>query len=164
MNWIAYLFAILAMLSLGCLGLLSKLAERRGCSPLAITTVVFAASSVMMALYVGAIKRSGFIPPGRVVVIALIFGIASVLASWFFLYGIRFGKITTSWVLINLSAAVPTVASTFMYGEPMGLRKIVVLLLAVLAILLLWKDMQGETGHAHAESGGASGVKAASGS
>jgi drug/metabolite transporter (DMT)-like permease len=133
------------MASLGGLGILSKLAERRGCSPLATTTVVFGAATAMTAFYVGAIKRSGFVPPGRVVAIALIFGVFTVLASWAFLYGIRFGKITTSWVVISLSAAVPTIASTLIYHEPMSLRKIGALLLAAVAILRLWKDMQTDT-------------------
>jgi drug/metabolite transporter (DMT)-like permease len=140
-----YAYAVVAMVSLGCLGLLSKLAERRGCSPLATTTAVFAAATIMMALQVAVLRGAGFTPGRQVVLIALAFGTVSVLASWLFLYGIRFGKITTSWVLINLSAAVPTVASTLLYREPMGWRKLAALLLAAVAILLLWKDMEAET-------------------
>jgi drug/metabolite transporter (DMT)-like permease len=145
MNWAGYSFASVALLSFACLGILSKLAERRGCAPLATTTVVFASSSLFMTVQVALVQRSTFVPPGRVLAIALAFGIASVLASWFFLRAIQFGKITTSWVVINLSAALPTIASTVLYSEPMGLRKIAVLVLAGAAILLLWKDMQAET-------------------
>jgi hypothetical protein len=53
-----YLFALAGMVSIGSIGLLSKLAERRGCSPHAIALAV--------------------------------------LAFWVFLYGLRFGPITTS--------------------------------------------------------------------
>ncbi len=47
-------------------------------------------------------------------------------------------------MVISLSAAVPTVASTVLYHEQLGLRKIAVLLLVGAAILLLWKDMEEE--------------------
>jgi drug/metabolite transporter (DMT)-like permease len=144
MNWAGYSFAVVALLSFACLGILSKLADRRGCAPLATTTVVFAASSLFMSVQVAFVQKSTFVPPARVLAIALAFGIASVLASWFFLRAIQFGKITTSWVVINLSAAPPTIASTVLYNETLGVRKVAVLLLAGAAILLLWKDMQEE--------------------
>ncbi len=139
---LSYIFAAISMVSLGFLGILSKLADRHGCSPLATTTVVFTSSTALTAFYVGFFKRSGFVLPGRLILVALVFGIITALASWVFLYGIRFGKITTSWMVINLSAAVPTVVSTLVYHERLGTLKIVVLLLVAAAILLLWKDMQ----------------------
>jgi drug/metabolite transporter (DMT)-like permease len=153
MNWAGYSFAVVALLSFACLGILSKLADRRGCAPLATTTVVFAASSLFMSVQVAFVQKSTFVPPARVLAIALTFGIASVLASWFFLRAIQFGKITTSWVVINLSAALPTIASTVLYKETLGVRKVAVLLLAGAAILLLWKDMQEEA-RAQAATGG----------
>ena len=98
----------------------------------------------MMALYVLAAQGAGFAPPRRIVGIAVVFGILAVTAFWVFLFGVRFGKITTSWVFINLSAAVPAVASTFLYGEKVGFRKLAALGLVLVAILLLWKDMRDE--------------------
>jgi len=144
MDWIGYLLALVSMVSLSFVGILSKLAERRGCSPLATTSVVLAASTVMMLIY-GVVTRSGFEPPGTVVAIALVFGVITTLAFWVFLYGIRFGKISTSWVVISLSAVVPTILSTVIYRERVGWRKFVVLTLVVIAVLLLWKDVQAES-------------------
>jgi drug/metabolite transporter (DMT)-like permease len=123
MDWTGYLLALVSMVSLSFVGILSKLAERRGCSPLATTSVVLAASTVMM----------------------LIYGVVTTLAFWVFLYGIRFGKISTSWVVISLSAVVPTILSTVIYRERVGWRKFVVLTLVVIAVLLLWKDVQAES-------------------
>jgi len=139
---LGYIFALLAMISFGVLGILSKLSDRRGCSPFGTTTVVFGTSTIVMAAYVTFFKGSNFAPPAKIVWVAIVFGIVAVAASWIFLYGIRFGKITTSWVIINLSAAVPAVASTLVYGEKIGIRRLLVLVLVLVAILLLWRDMK----------------------
>ncbi len=139
---LGYIFALLAMISFGVLGILSKLSDRRGCSPFTTTMVVFGTSTVVMAAYVALFKDSNFEPPAKIVWIAFIFGVIAVAASWIFLYGIGFGKITTSWVIINLSAAVPAVASTLVYRETIGFRRLLVLVLVLVAILLLWRDMK----------------------
>lgn len=139
-----YLLAVLSMLALGCLGILGKLAISRGCSSLAANTALFISSALMTGAYVASAKGASFAPPPGVVAIAVAFGVITALASWAFLNGLRFGKVSTSWVVISLSAAVPTVASTVLYHEQLGLRKIAVLLLVGAAILLLWKDMEEE--------------------
>ncbi len=46
---LGYIFAPLAMISFGVLGILSKLSDRRSCSPFSTTTVVFGASTIVMA-------------------------------------------------------------------------------------------------------------------
>jgi drug/metabolite transporter (DMT)-like permease len=141
---LGYLYAVVGMICFGMLGILSKLSDRRQCTPSATCRVLFGASTVMMALYVLVAQGGGFAPPRRIIGIAVVFGILAVTSSWVFLLGIRFGKISTSWVFINLSAAVPVVASTFFYGEKVGFRKLVTLGLVFVAILFLWKDMRDE--------------------
>jgi len=141
---IGYLFALLGMVSIGTLGLLSKLADRRGCPPLITTLVLFTGSTALMALDVILFKRAKFVPPGRIIGIGLVFGALAVLAFWVFLYGLQFGKITTSWVFMNLSAAVPALLSAVIYKENVGFRKLLVLGLVIASILLLWKDMKEE--------------------
>jgi len=142
---IGYLFALLGMMCIGTLGLLSKLSERKGCSPLTTTLVLFGGSTVIMALQVGFFKHANFLPPGKILWMAVFFGALAVLAFWVFLYGLRFGKISTSWVFMNLSAAVPAVLSAVVYKEKIGFRKLMVLSLVVVSILLLWKDMKERT-------------------
>ena len=56
--------------------------------------------------------------------------------------GVRFGKISTSWLIINLSAAIPAVGSVVLYHEPVSAKKLLVVGLAAVAVLLLWKDKQ----------------------
>jgi EamA domain-containing membrane protein RarD len=76
----------------------------------------------------------------RVVLIALPFGASAAIALWLFQRGLRYGRIATSWLLINLSSAVPTALSVIIYHEPLTLKKASVLVLIVVSLLLLWWD------------------------
>jgi drug/metabolite transporter (DMT)-like permease len=58
--------------------------------------------------------------------------------------GVRFGKISTSWLVISLSAAVPAIGSVVLYHEPVKEKKVAVLVLAIVSVLLLWKDKQDD--------------------
>jgi len=144
--FIGYLFAVLAMLSIGILGILSKLADSKGCTPLNTTLVLFGGSTVFMGLYVSLVQGQSLNPPRIVSGTALFFGALAVLAFWTFLYGLQFGKITTSWIFMNLSAVVPASLSTVIYHEKIGALKALILGLVVLSIFLLWKDKQTESG------------------
>ena len=150
--FIGYLFAVLAMLSIGVLGILSKLADRPDCTPLNTTLVLFGGSSVIMGLYVRFIQGETLNPPKMVSGTAIFFGALAVLAFWVFLYGLQFGKITTSWIFMNLSAIVPAALSTILYHEKLGVLKALVLGLVVLSIFLLWKDKQQESGQVLTQS------------
>jgi drug/metabolite transporter (DMT)-like permease len=141
---IGYLFAVLGMICFGIGGLLQKLADRKGCSALAFTVAMFGFSSIIMGLEVGFLKHAEFIPPKGILCVAIPFGFSAAAAIWVFQYGIHFGKIATSIIVINLSAAVPTVLSVLIYREPIGPKKLFILLLIAVALILLWKDMTEE--------------------
>lgn len=66
------------------------------------------------------------------------------IAGLAFQTGIHFGKISTSWLIINLSAIVPAGLSIVIYHEHLTLRIVVVLLLTGLSIYLLWQDKKVE--------------------
>ncbi|MEP7242959.1 MAG: EamA family transporter [Gammaproteobacteria bacterium] len=140
-----YTFALLAMLCIGTLGILSKLADRDDCTPLNTTLVLFGGSTVIMAVYVSVVQGAALVPPAFVTGTALFFGGLAVLAFWVFLYGLQFGKLTTSWIFMNLSAIVPAVLSVVLYHEAMSAVKALVLSLVVVSIILLWKDKQQES-------------------
>ncbi len=143
--FLGYLFAVLAMLSIGVLGLLSKLGDRYGCTPLNTALTLFGGSTVFMGLYVALVQKSSLIPPVMVSGTATFFGALAILAFWLFLYGLQFGKLTSSWIFMNLSAVVPAALSIMIYHEAVTLTKAVVLALVVASIVLLWKDKQQET-------------------
>jgi drug/metabolite transporter (DMT)-like permease len=149
---VGYVFAILAMLSIGILGILSKLADKWGCTPLNTTLVLFGGSSIFMASYVAFVQRASLLPPFAVTSTALFFGALAVLAFWLFLFGLQFGKLTSSWIFMNLSAVVPAALSTFLYHEKISALKAFTLVLVVASIFLLWKDKQQESKAAEANS------------
>ena len=53
---------------------------------------------------------------------------------------VRHGDIATSWLAINLSSGLPTIASILIYHEPVGLQRAVALCLIPVSMALLWKD------------------------
>jgi drug/metabolite transporter (DMT)-like permease len=149
---VGYVFAVLAMLSIGILGILSKLADKWRCTPLNTTLVLFGGSSVLMAAYVAFVQRTSLLPPSSVTSTALFFGALAVLAFWVFLFGLQFGKITSSWIFMNLSAVVPATLSTVLYHEKISALKALILALVVASIVLLWKDKQQESAAAESTS------------
>ena len=75
-----------------------------------------------------------------VAAIAIPFGIAASVAILAFQAGVKHGNIATSWLAINLSAGIPTVASILIYDEPVGVGKALALALIPVSMFLLWKD------------------------
>jgi drug/metabolite transporter (DMT)-like permease len=141
-----YLYLLLSVISLGMLGVLHKVADHRRCRPQAINLVLFFAASLLLALTT--CIRSGpaamFELSGRVFAVGAICGICAGLAILNFQHAVRFGKISTSWLLINLSMAVPTVLSIFFYREHVTRRRALSMALTAAALVLLWLDRRQE--------------------
>src|SRR5262249_7759493 len=95
-------------------------------------------------VFVVLFRGADFHVPMVVYAIALPFGVLSVIAGIVFMAGIRYGKISTSWLIINLSAAIPAVGSVVIYREQVNTRKIAVVALAIVSVFLLWKDKQAD--------------------
>jgi drug/metabolite transporter (DMT)-like permease len=131
----------LGLLSFGLLGVFHKLADVKEASPKAITAVLYLASLVfVLVTLVATQKGPPFTGDGRILAIGLPFGLFAGIAILAFQAGIRHGDITTSWLVINLSSAIPTVASILIYKEAVTPTKAVALILIPIAILLLWKE------------------------
>jgi drug/metabolite transporter (DMT)-like permease len=137
----AYIFMLLALLSFAAMGVFHKLADVFHCDPLRLTlfTMGFAALFAVINAFLF-IPDSSIGIPGKVILIAVPFGVFTAAAFWFFQRGLRFGKIATSWLVINLSSVIPTVLSILVYREPVNGRKVLVLLLVLISLLLLWWD------------------------
>jgi drug/metabolite transporter (DMT)-like permease len=135
---------VLSLVSFGFIGVFAKIADNKGCRPSAVYTLAYGWSMLFAALFVLLLRGGSFHVPAIVFGIALPFGAVSAVAGIVFMAGIRYGKISTSWLIINLSAAIPAVASILFYKEPVNPRKVAVLLLAVVSVLLLWKDKQAD--------------------
>lgn len=135
-----YVFMFLGLGSFSLLGIFAKIADLKRCRPSALYLLLFGWAALLAWLAcLGARQGVAGIPP-KVAWIALPFGLAGALAGIAFQTGIRYGKIATSWLIINLSAAIPTLGSVFVYREPVRPLKVVALCLIAVSILLLWKD------------------------
>jgi drug/metabolite transporter (DMT)-like permease len=86
------------------------------------------------------ISQTALAAPGAVSGIALPFGVCASVAILAFQAGIRHGDIATSWLAINLSSGVPTVASILIYHEALDWKRVTALCLIPVSMALLWKD------------------------
>ena len=141
---IGYFYMILSLLCFGMIGIIAKFADARECRPSAVYTLAYGWSVLFGAVFVLLFRGADFRVPAVVYAIALPFGVASAIGGIVFMAGIRYGKISTSWLVINLSAAVPAIASVLIYHERVNPRKIVMVALGIVSVILLWKDKQAD--------------------
>lgn len=133
-----YFLVFWSLFSYGILGICHKLAERKHCRPQPLAAVLMFSAFLGMNGFV--LFGGGYSIPSKALYAALICGTIAICALWAFQEGIKHGKIATSWLIINLSAAIPTVASILIYEEPVNLKKLGILSLIVIAIILVWLD------------------------
>jgi len=135
---LGYFLVFWSLFSYGVLGICHKLAERKQCRPQPLSAVLMLGGFLGMNVFV--LLGAGYSIPPRALYTALICGTIALCALWAFQEGIKHGKIATSWLIINLSAAIPTVASIVIYHEAVNLKKLGILGLIVVAIVLVWLD------------------------
>jgi len=134
-----YFYTILALLGFSALGVFHKLADTLKCRPAPVNALLYGWSLVfvMLTLY---FKADTWSAPGIVPGLAIPFGISASIAILAFQAGIRHGDIATSWLAINLSSGIPTIASILVYHEPVGMKRAIALCLIPISMALLWKD------------------------
>ncbi len=136
-----YWFMFFGLLSFAGMGIVHKLGDRYACNTLHIALFTMATSCVLSFLNAALWQRESSLSwNAAAVLIALPFGASAAIALWLFQRGLRYGRIATSWLLINLSSAVPTALSVVVYREPLTLKKVSVLALIVVSLVLLWLD------------------------
>lgn len=143
MNW-SYFFMIAALVCYGMLGVFAKVADNRGCRPRSLYMLLFFWACLFVCGFVVIAEHAKFAIPVKVYWIALPFGMVAAIAGLAFQTGIHYGKISTSWLIINLSAIVPAVCSIVIYHERLTPKIVLVLLLTGLSIYLLWQDKKAE--------------------
>jgi drug/metabolite transporter (DMT)-like permease len=133
------IYMLLALVSFSMLGVFHKLADVKQSRPSAINALLYG-WSLLFVLGLVFVRGAGPSAPSTVITIAVPFGISASVAILAFQAGIKHGKIATSWLAINLSAGIPTIASILIYDEPVQLRQALALSLIPIAIGFLWKD------------------------
>ena len=144
----AYFYLLLGLISLGGLGVLHKVADHQACRPAAVNMFLFLwAGLVSVGILLAKVgPERSFSVPWRIIAVAAVCGGFSSVAILTLQQALRHGKISTSWLVINLSTAIPTVLSIVIYREEVGLRRSFSFLLVVASLLLLWWDRKkGET-------------------
>lgn len=141
---LGYMYMALALASFSLLGIFAKVADTKACRPSAIYALLFFWSLVLVSFFVVVFKHADFHAPASVHWIAVPFGISGALGGLAFQTGLRYGRISTSWLIINLSAAIPTLGSVVFYSEPISARRVGLLFMIGLSIFLLWKDKESE--------------------
>jgi drug/metabolite transporter (DMT)-like permease len=135
-----YWFMFGALLSFAGMGVVHKLGDKLHANPINIALLTMAAGFVVTLI------RSGLSGPGlhnippHIAFVAIPFGISAAIALWLFQKGLRHGHIVTSWLIINLSTAIPTVLSIVVYHEALNPRKLFTLVLIAASLVLLWWD------------------------
>ena len=134
-----YLYALLGLLSFGALGIFHKLGDTLKCGPSSLNALLYAWSCAFLVATM-LINHTVLAAPVAVSGIALPFGVCASIAILAFQAGIRHGDIATSWLAINLSSGIPTVASILIYHEALDWKRVTALCLIPLSMALLWKD------------------------
>src|SRR5687768_7222272 len=107
-------FLIFALFSLSGLGICHKVADFYRCKPSAVSVMLFFwAGAVLWGYTVFKVLSAhvGLFPPftANAVAVAVFCGACAGIAILTFQIGVRYGRISTSWLVINLSTIVPAV-------------------------------------------------------
>ena len=141
---VGYFYMFLALAGFGSLGALNKISDVKQCRPTAVIPLVYLSATAFLGAPLVLLRQNLHEFPSSIVWIALPFGACAAIAGLAFLAGLKYGKITTSWLVINLSAIVPTMGSILFFREKLNLTKTIALVLILVAVPLLWVDKRTE--------------------
>jgi peptidoglycan/LPS O-acetylase OafA/YrhL len=110
---LGYFLVFWSLFSYGVLGICHKLAEHKRCRPQPLAAVLMFMAFGGMNLFT--LFGKGYSIPPKALATALLCGAIALCALWAFQEGLKHGKIATSWLIINLSAAIPTIGSILIY-------------------------------------------------
>ncbi|MCC6262153.1 MAG: hypothetical protein IT169_01140 [Bryobacterales bacterium] len=134
-----YLYTLFGLIGFGGLGIFHKLADTWDCRPAQVNALLYCWSLVFVVATM-LLQRQSWQAAADVPILAVPFGICASIAILAFQAGIRYGDIATSWLAINLSSGIPTLASILIYHEPVGWQRGLALCLIPVSMLLMWKD------------------------
>ncbi len=112
-----------------------KAANQAGCRQIGTIAVERTAVILFMGAYI--LFFDEFYTSPRLTAFAAIGGTAIFFSRWALLLALITGKISSSWTIVNLSVAVPTLASIFIWREIPDVKTVIGLALVPAAITLL---------------------------
>lgn len=147
-----YLFLIGSLVGFSLLGILHKVADHPACRPRMITMLLLFWGVLLTAAYTVAFDPRGLRMPASVLGIGAAAGAAASLALFAFQASLRYGKISTSWLILNLCVAVPLLISIVVYHETLPAGKSIGVGMVFVAIFLMWWDKRIDLARFGAES------------
>ena len=137
---LGYLLLLGSLLGFSTLGIFHKVADHPSCRPRVIAVVLFFWGGVLTTIYTIVCVPKGLHFPTKVLWIGTAGGLFASLALLVFQTGLKFGKISTSWLIVNLSMSVPILISLVCFGEKLNWIKGLGVVLALSAIVMMWRD------------------------
>lgn len=137
---VGYLLLFAGLLAFGLLGIFHKVADHPRCRPKMIAVIIFFWGAVLTGFYTQVANPKGLVFPPKVLLIGSAGGVVAALGLFLFQAGLKYGKISTSWLIINLATCVPILLSIFLFGEKLNLGKVAGMGLALAAVVMLWLD------------------------
>lgn len=133
-----------AMLGYSLLGILHKVADRPNCRPNVLAALLLFWGGVLTTLYMLVFEKTGLRLPPKAALIGASGGLFAAVALVSFQSALRYGKISTSWLILQLSVSIPLLVSLVLYGERLNPAKVIGVGLVLLAIVMLWLDKRTE--------------------
>jgi drug/metabolite transporter (DMT)-like permease len=159
---LGYLLLFSSIVAFGLLGIFHKVADHPECRPKMTALLLHFWGGVLAVLYTVWFDARGLVFPDKVILIGACTGLVASLTLFVFQTALKYGKISTSWLIINLTVAVPVLISMFYYGEKIGAAKGFAVALVFVAMVLLWLDKRTDLKKAELEKSAAGGVIAKS--
>lgn len=150
---LGYLYLLLALTAFGTLGIFHKIADHPQCRPKMTALLLFFWGGIFTVTYTGITAPQQLEIPGKVMAIGAGTGIIGALTLFVFQSALRYGKISTSWLIINLTSAVPVLLSIYLFKEKLNPAKGFGVLLVFAAIVMLWLDKRRDLQQADAARG-----------
>lgn len=149
-----YFYLLLALTAFGTLGIFHKIADHPQCRPKMTALLLFFWGGVFTLGYTGIATPEKLHFSDKVLLIGAGTGIIGGLTLFVFQTALRYGKISTSWLIINLTSAVPVLLSIFLFNERLKPAQGLGVLLVFAAIVMLWLDKKRDLQLADAARGG----------
>lgn len=149
---LGYALLFVSLVAFGLLGIFHKVADHPDCRPKMITVILLFWGGLLTTIYTFFFHPVGLVFPREVLMIGSLGGVIAAFALYIFQAGLKFGKISTSWLIINLATAIPVSLSIFLFGEKVSAPKVAGILLVATAIVLMWQDKKIDLDSANSSS------------
>ena len=141
---IGYFFLLSSIIAFGLLGIFHKVADHPQCRPKMTALLLHFWGGVLALIYTCFFDSRGMVFPKEVIIIGSCTGLVASLTLFVFQTALKYGKISTSWLIINLTAAVPVLISMFVFKEEIGSTKAFGIALVFAAMVMLWLDKRAD--------------------